>query len=127
MAYPQQSWANGQAGNTPITAERLTHIEEGLGGVADTVDDHSAQLGIIDMGLPIMQENLEGLTTRANELDNVRLPGIDERLDTLESAPSGGGGSGIPVGDVAAFDVLTQAQYDALGSKSASTVYIIQG
>src|SRR5690625_3431835 len=30
MAYEKQEWKNGEEGGTPITAERLNHIEEGI-------------------------------------------------------------------------------------------------
>lgn len=36
-------------------------------------------------------------------------------------------GSGIPAGDVTDIDVLTQAEYDALPVKVATTLYVIQG
>ncbi|AER47669.1 head fiber protein [Mycobacterium phage Dori] len=43
MPYTKQTWADGQAGNTPITAARLNHIEDGVAAAttaaeaADTV------------------------------------------------------------------------------------------
>lgn len=30
MAYEKQEWKNGEDGNTPITADSLNHIEEGI-------------------------------------------------------------------------------------------------
>jgi len=39
MSYSKQSWADGVAGNTPITAARLSHIED---GVANSVVEGSA-------------------------------------------------------------------------------------
>lgn len=30
MAYEPYQWANGEGGGTPITAERLNHIEQGI-------------------------------------------------------------------------------------------------
>ena len=36
MAYTKQTWADGEEGNTPITAARLNHIEDGV-SAADTV------------------------------------------------------------------------------------------
>lgn len=33
MAYEPYQWANGVEGGTPITAERLNHIEQGIAGV----------------------------------------------------------------------------------------------
>lgn len=36
MAYERQTWADGEAGGTPITAARLNHIEEGIATVETT-------------------------------------------------------------------------------------------
>ena len=33
MAYTPFEWADGEEGGTPITAERLNHIENGIAGV----------------------------------------------------------------------------------------------
>ena len=33
MAYNPYQWADGKEGGTPITAERLNHIEQGIAGV----------------------------------------------------------------------------------------------
>lgn len=30
MAYTKQTWANGKAGGTPLSATRLNHIEDGI-------------------------------------------------------------------------------------------------
>lgn len=38
MAYTPFEWADGEAGGTPITAERLNHIEQGLNNAADVAD-----------------------------------------------------------------------------------------
>ena len=37
------------------------------------------------------------------------------------------GGTGIPAGDVATLDALTQTAYDALGTKDGTTLYLITG
>lgn len=34
MAYTPHEWADGEDGGTPITAERLNHIEAGVEGAA---------------------------------------------------------------------------------------------
>lgn len=36
MAYEPQEWADGEDGGTPITAERLNHIEQGIADVETT-------------------------------------------------------------------------------------------
>lgn len=33
MAYEPQVWADGAEGGTPLSAERLNHIEQGIAGV----------------------------------------------------------------------------------------------
>lgn len=33
MAYTPYQWKNGESGGTPITAERLNHIEQGIADV----------------------------------------------------------------------------------------------
>lgn len=38
MAYTPQTWSDGQVGNTPINATRLTHIESGLQAAAAAAD-----------------------------------------------------------------------------------------
>lgn len=38
MAYTPQTWADGEAGGTPVDADRLTHIEQGIQEAAETAD-----------------------------------------------------------------------------------------
>lgn len=45
----------------------------------------------------------------------------------VPAGTGGGGGGGIPAGDVTVIDALTQAQYDALTTKSPTTLYLITG
>lgn len=33
MAYEKQTWKNGKDGGTPVSADRLNHIEEGIAGI----------------------------------------------------------------------------------------------
>lgn len=42
MTYVKQTWANGAVGNTPVSATRLGHIEDGVQGVSDDLDLHKA-------------------------------------------------------------------------------------
>jgi hypothetical protein len=37
MAYDKQTWADGEAGGTPITAARLLHIEQGIADVESEI------------------------------------------------------------------------------------------
>lgn len=38
MAYNPFEWADGEEGGTPITAERLNHMESGISDAADAAD-----------------------------------------------------------------------------------------
>lgn len=38
MSYTKQSWADDAAGNTPINAARLSHIEDGIAAATATAD-----------------------------------------------------------------------------------------
>ena len=33
MAYEKQEWKNGKDGGTPVSADRLNHIEEGIASI----------------------------------------------------------------------------------------------
>lgn len=39
MAYTKQTWTDGPDGDTPLSAARLGHIEDGIEAAADTADD----------------------------------------------------------------------------------------
>lgn len=39
MAYTKQIWQNGEAGGTPINADRLNHMEEGIEQAGETASD----------------------------------------------------------------------------------------
>jgi hypothetical protein len=44
VAYTKQTWADGEAGETPIEAAALNHIEDGIEAAAATADTASAGL-----------------------------------------------------------------------------------
>lgn len=46
MAYVKQTWVNGQS---PLNAERMNHIEEGIRKVSDGFDRYSATSGSVDV------------------------------------------------------------------------------
>lgn len=48
MAYEKQTWKNGEEGGTPITAERLNHIEEGIAEKSEKGDAGKAATISID-------------------------------------------------------------------------------
>jgi len=44
MAYSKQTWQNLPAKSTPISAQRLNHIEDGIYNAAQTADSASSGL-----------------------------------------------------------------------------------
>lgn len=42
MAYTKQTWLDGKSGATPISAERLGHIEAGIAAAQDAADAAAA-------------------------------------------------------------------------------------
>ena len=38
MSYTKQTWVDGSAGGTPISAERLNHIEDGVSDAHDKLN-----------------------------------------------------------------------------------------
>jgi len=90
MAYTPFEWADGEEGGTPITAERLNHIEDGIGDAAATADgaapaSHEHDAGDITSGtftaarIPSLAiSKITGLQAKITE--------IEGRLDELEAA-----------------------------------------
>jgi hypothetical protein len=56
VAYTQQTWADNAAGGTPVSAARLTHIEQGIGAVdtalttAPSIDELFTSTALGDVG-----------------------------------------------------------------------------
>ncbi len=80
MAYEKQEWKDGQEGETPITAERLNHIEEGINEVNNKADksslDDKADKSDLDNYAKSEEVNdkadktdLDGLVARVEELE----------------------------------------------------------
>ena len=44
MTYTEQTWNNGVSGNTPISAERLRHMEAGIKDASNRLDGHDDEL-----------------------------------------------------------------------------------
>lgn len=40
MTYSKQTWTDGAGGGTPLSAARLTHMEDGIEEVQNDVDTH---------------------------------------------------------------------------------------
>lgn len=84
MAYTPQGWADGSSGGTPITAARLTHIEDG-------VEDADTRLDAVETGkAPLVHTHPVGdLTASGTPSSSTFLRG-----DGAWAAPAGGGGGG---------------------------------
>lgn len=83
MAYDRYEWSDGEEGGTPITAERLNHIEDGISDAASTAtwgqvanrpstfspSDHNHEIddvqGLQDV-LDAMQTRIDGLESDGN-------------------------------------------------------------
>lgn len=74
MAYTKQTWVDGSAGGTPVSAARLNHIEQ---GVADVDQQVAGRVQAMQTGLKLWKG--------------------------------------------------TQAEFDAVATKDANTVYVIAG
>lgn len=85
MAYEPYQWANGVEGGTPITAERLNHIEQGIAGVELTPGPEGPQGPKGDKGDPGEQgpSGADGFPTEAQWNDLVA------RVEALEAVDGG--------------------------------------
>lgn len=90
MAYEPFEWKDGEEGGTPITADRLNHIEEGVEAAAEAAD---APLTAEDIPSLSASKITSGTLSAARipdiEIDGVtgletRLAAIESRLDALE-------------------------------------------
>lgn len=121
-----EQWFNKQPGGTPITAERLTRIEEQIEGITldmnaeDTAPEVTSVNGetgdvVLDIAFPVSSVNSE---TGAVVLDAADV-GAAPAVHNHDAAY-------IPKGDITAIDVLTQTEYDAIDPKVATTLYVIR-
>lgn len=67
MTYTKQTWVNGRAGGTPLSAARLNHIEDGVEAVATAADDLGGRV-----------------TTTSSQVTT-----LSGRVAALEGAPAG--------------------------------------
>lgn len=133
MAYSKQTWTDGADGGTPVSAARLTHIEDGIGdldtGLLERVQDilgaalvagtnissitYDDGAGTVTINAATQGGGGGGLTTeQVQDLVATMVvegSGIDVTYDdtagTLTFAATGGGGGGSVV-DMAPRDVL---------------------
>jgi hypothetical protein len=71
VAYSPQTWTNGPAGGTPLSADRLTHIETGIDEAHDAIDERLPTSGGTIGGALTVQGELQVATggTSINAVD----------------------------------------------------------
>lgn len=133
LTYPDDfsvtgiSWANTGGGNVtyPLVGSPLPGTKN---LVIQRITDYTQDLDIVNQG-GFYPDSVE------NQLDKIvfQIQQLAADIDRVTLGPIGGGGSGEPGEDptlvhsdaVDNIVVLTQAQYDALGTKVATTLYLI--
>lgn len=83
MAYEKQTWKNGEDGNTPLTADRLNHIEDGIAEKAK-----QGEKGDDGKQGPAGKDGSDGSKGKAFTYDDF----TEEQLDDLKG-PKGDTGS----------------------------------
>lgn len=99
MAYTQQLWADGPAGNTPVNAARLNNMETGIGNAASTADSaltaagtkaplvHTHATGDITALLEYVQDSVAAMVVAGANITKT----YDDTAGTLTIASTGGG------------------------------------
>lgn len=104
MAYTKQTWADLPSKTTPINAERLTHIEDGIFNAAQTADTAASTAGTAAANIGIVTGRVETLTGRVNGLDTA----VSNKVDKVA-------GKGLSTND---YDDTDKGKVDALGTAS---------
>lgn len=95
MAYTPQEWRNGDT-DTPLSADRLLHIEQGIEDAHDGIADKADASAIPDVtGLATKAEMTAGLAGKADTADipdvsgfatQAALAALVARVEALETA-----------------------------------------
>lgn len=90
MAYTKQTWADGEAGGTPIDAASLNHLEDGVASAAGVADAAQAAAdGKADASHTHAISDVAGLETAlAEKATNEALADLAARVAALET-PAG--------------------------------------
>ena len=104
MAYTKQTWADLPSKTTPINAERLTHIEDGIFDAAQTADTAASTAGTAAANVGIVSSKVETLTERVNGLDTA----VSNKVDKVA-------GKGLSTND---YDDTDKGKVDSLGTAS---------
>ena len=104
MAYTKQTWADLPSKTTPINANRLTHIEDGIFSAAQTADTAASTAGTAAANVGIVSGRVETLTGRVNDLDTA----VSNKVDKVA-------GKGLSTND---YDDTDKGKVDSLGTAS---------
>lgn len=102
MAYEPYNWENGEAGGTPITAERLNHIERGIAEIELTPGPQGEE----------GPQGIQGIQGPPGEKGEQGAPG--------ERGPDGEKGDQGPQGLAGADGFPTEAQWNDLVARVAA-------
>jgi hypothetical protein len=80
MAYVKQTWNNGAAGSTPITAARLSHMEDGIENPVDSIP-----IGTY-AEVPLGADKVIYVSPQGNDANDGRWVGADNAVRTIARA-----------------------------------------
>ena len=104
MAYTKQTWADLPSKTTPINANRLTHIEDGIFNAAATADNAASAAGTAVSQIGQVSSRVDTLTGRVNGLDTA----VSNKVDKVA-------GKGLSTND---YDNADKGKVDSLGTAS---------
>lgn len=104
MAYTKQTWADLPSKTTPINAERLTHIEDGIFNAAQTADTAASTAGTAAANVGIVASKVSTLEGQMLSVQN----DLDNKVNKVA-------GKGLSANDYTNED---KAKVDALGTAS---------
>ena len=81
MAYEKQTWENLPSQTTPINADRLTHIEDGIFNAAATADTAASNASSAISGLADKVDKVEGKGLSTNDFTDA----LKTKLDNIEA------------------------------------------
>ena len=89
MPYSKQTWVDGVAGGTPIDAEALTHIEDGIDAAHTAVDAANTAIAATNTALASVATDVVDLSTSVDNANtaisnaNTAISEVDAAVDTV--------------------------------------------
>ena len=108
--FTPKTWLDDPVGGTPITAVELNRMESGI----ESMDDR----------VTAAESSITSVTSQSNSNASA-ITSLTGRVTTLEAGGGAPSGGGISSTTITTISVLTNAQYNGLGTKSASTLYLV--